>query len=229
MDQVDTHVTVGDIFSSAGDIFGRHLRVLSIAFAALVVGTVVIDMVPGGPEANGGEAAKQFAASLLSFFIQYVAFRTVLDREGLICEGVGRRRYWPLMWSSFVSAMGIGLGMIALVLPGLILLARWSMAPCVIIAEGGGPIGSLGESWRETRRVQWPIVGAFVVFGIVWLIAVGVLVAVIGFGSADLGTTGTAAAFNFAGGALTIASICLSLGIYRLVRVSAAPLEDVFG
>jgi hypothetical protein len=156
-------------------------------------------------------------------------FRTILRNDGLIGADVARHRYWALLWSSIVSAIGIGLGMILVVLPGLILLARWSMAPCVIIAEGKGPIESLRESWRATRAAQWPIVGAFVVFGIVWLVVLGVLVSIIGFGSADLGATGSAVALNFAGAALTIASICLSLGIYRLVRVSPAQLGEVFG
>lgn len=222
MIQSGTRVSVGDVFSAASDVFGAHLRALAIGGVALVVVNIGIDLLPI-------TAGKQSLASIVSFLIQYQLYALILRSEGLIGEGVSSNRYLALLGSSIVSAIGVTVGMVLLVLPGLILLARWSIAPGMVIAEGQGPIASLSESWRATKASQWPIVGAFVVFGIVWLVLFGVLFSIIGFGAADLGSAGSALTFNLASAALTIASICVSLGIYRLVRVSAAQLDDVFG
>ena len=220
--QAGKRVTVGDVFSAGSDIFGRHLRILAIGFVALAISVTGIDLLPPS-------IAQQILAWLLSTLVQWQIFAAILRREGLITDGVARFRYLALLGSSLATAVPMFIGMMLLILPGVILLARWSTAPSMVIAEGKGPIQSLKESWHATKAAQWPIVGAFVVFGTGCIVLFGVLFSILGFGSADVGSGGAATTLNLAVAAVTVASICLSLGIYRLVRVTSAQLGEVFG
>lgn len=62
--------------------------------------------------------------------------------------------------------VGSGIGTVFLIIPGLYLNARWTLAPPLVLLEGCGIIEALGRSWRLTEPVAWPLVGTVVVMGI---------------------------------------------------------------
>ena len=57
------------------------------------------------------------------------------------------------------------IGIFLLVLPGLYLLARWSIGVPIVVAEGKGMGAALGGSWTRTRGKAVPICLAFLVVG----------------------------------------------------------------
>lgn len=55
---------------------------------------------------------------------------------------------------------------VALLLPVGYILARWLMAPVLIVVERCGPIAALGRSWRLTERSVWRLLGLVFLLGI---------------------------------------------------------------
>jgi MFS family permease len=79
----------------------------------------------------------------------------------------------PLFLVSLLVQILIGLGILALVVPGLWLIAVFSVVvPAVVIERAGS--GALARSAELTRGYRWPILGLFL---IMWLIALGLAAA----------------------------------------------------
>ena len=57
----------------------------------------------------------------------------------------------PYLGLSVLYSLGVMLGMIAIILPGLFLMTRWSIAQPLLVARGGGVKASFGESWDRTK------------------------------------------------------------------------------
>jgi len=80
----------------------------------------------------------------------------------------------------FLSAIGIAIGLLLLILPGLYLWAKFYLAVPAAVFGGAGPVSSLSESFALTDGALWSILGALLVFvgggvvvGIVASIATG--------------------------------------------------------
>jgi len=70
------------------------------------------------------------------------------------------RRLRSLIWLGFLLAGGLGLAMVALVIPFFWLGVSWSIAFPVLIAEGERGAGALGRAFRLVRGRWWPTAGA---------------------------------------------------------------------
>lgn len=56
--------------------------------------------------------------------------------------------------------LGVGLALIVVILPGLLVMARWSIAQPLFVANGGGVTKALGQSWEKTSGAEFRIIGA---------------------------------------------------------------------
>jgi hypothetical protein len=83
-----------------------------------------------------------------------------------------------LVISAVVTTVGILLGTIALVLPGLLLMARWALIVPLIVLEAMPWRAALARSNKLVRGRTWSVVGIFVVLTLIagGLVAVPVLV-----------------------------------------------------
>ena len=79
------------------------------------------------------------------------------------------RRLPALVISAVVSTIGIVLGTIALIVPGLLLMARWALVVPLIVLEGVGWRESLSRSNTLVRGRTWSVAGIFVVLTLVML------------------------------------------------------------
>lgn len=71
----------------------------------------------------------------------------------------------PIAILMVISSILIGIGTVALVIPGLWVYAVFSVvAPAVVIENAG--FGGLGRSASLTKEYRWPIVGAIILIGI---------------------------------------------------------------
>jgi hypothetical protein len=68
----------------------------------------------------------------------------------------------PLVGAGILAGIGIGIGMLLLVVPGLFLATIWAVIAPVIVIERAGVIDSLGRSRELVRGNGWPVFGAIV-------------------------------------------------------------------
>jgi hypothetical protein len=91
----------------------------------------------------------------------------------------------PLVLTSILATLGVVLGSILLVIPGLILLVMWSVAIPVVVVEGLGPVAALGRSRALTKGSRWAIFGLTLVALILMYV---ITLAIYGFNFAAMST-----------------------------------------
>lgn len=57
--------------------------------------------------------------------------------------------------ASIVVCIGVSVGFVLLILPGIYLSVRWYMFPWVLVDKGVGPFEALRQSWEMTRGSFW--------------------------------------------------------------------------
>jgi hypothetical protein len=84
----------------------------------------------------------------------------------------------PLVIMTLLSTLGVGLGLLLLIIPGLMLATAWAVAAPALIMEGKSPFVALGRSRDLVRGYSWPVFGLFVltiVVMVLWESMVGVI------------------------------------------------------
>jgi len=87
---------------------------------------------------------------LLEFMVRRTGLRSRTDEDVFL----------PFFGLSILYTLGVGLGFILLVIPGVFVMIRWSIAQPFLVARGEGVMKSLGESWERTRGNEFPILAA---------------------------------------------------------------------
>lgn len=92
--------------------------------------------------------------------------------------------FWPLVAVSILFGIGVGIGFILLIVPGLILLVMWSVVAPVTVLEHPGVFAAFRRSREIVRGNGWNVFGVIVmVFVIVFLISIAVGLAASGLGA----------------------------------------------
>lgn len=125
------------------------------------------------------------AAVAIYGFLQIADGKPVTSGQ---CLGAGLRNLGPIFVLSILTTLGVGLGTILFVIPGLILFAMWSVAVPALIDERPGIIGSLGRSRALTKGSRFKIL---LVIALFWLAIIVIqMVSVRALYGASLGTIG---------------------------------------
>lgn len=82
------------------------------------------------------------------------------------CLAAAIRAFLPLILISVLATLGILLGMILLIVPGIILAVGWSVIVPVRVVERTGIVETLGRSWDLTSGHRWAIFGLMLIFAI---------------------------------------------------------------
>ena len=125
---------------------------------------------------------------------------------------------------SILSWLGIVVGLLLVIVPGLILLVRWSAATGFVIGRRQSVVEALGSSWDATKGYSWAI---FLAAGLMFL-AVAVAGGVVGgvFGILGELPLGVASAFvEAAAGAVFVA---FGIAIFNLVADDTEQLAETF-
>ncbi len=92
--------------------------------------------------------------------------------------------FWPLVAVSILFGLGVGIGFVLVIIPGLILLVIWSLVAPVTVLERPGVFAAFRRSRELVRGNGWNVFGVIViVFVIVFLISIGAGIAASGLGS----------------------------------------------
>lgn len=128
------------------------------------------------PEVLQGESLGMLALSLLSTLLGMLLMMIMLRRLDNIASGllpdlddefnVAMRAFLPFCLASLLYGLGVVLGIIALVIPGIYVAVAFGFYTIYLVLEGRGPIESLKASFRLVEG-QWGYAFAFMVLIIV--------------------------------------------------------------
>jgi hypothetical protein len=90
------------------------------------------------------------------------------------------RRLFSVVWLQIVMTIGLILGFVALIIPGIYLYAAWSVAVPGLLIERRGAFRALGRSRRLVKGRWWPTAGVILVATIMVGIVAGILGALLG-------------------------------------------------
>jgi hypothetical protein len=188
--RVSVGETIGETFSTYRQNVGPLLGSAIVVF--LVVGLVSALL----------QSTDSVAIALIAAIVQlaghalYTGFvvKLVQDvRDGRRDDTVGdlfsaaAPAILPLIAFGILFALGVGIGLVLLIVPGLILLTFWSLGSPAIVVEGAGPIEAFGRSWRLVRGQAWSVFATLLVALLIVIgvgIVFGILAAPIGDGEA---------------------------------------------
>ena len=119
------------------------------------------------------------------FLVQTALVRAIQDvRDGRVDLDFGQTVsaalpfLLPVAVASILASIGIGIGLVLLIVPGLILLTFWSLIVPAIVIGRSGAFGSFGHSWRTVRGSAWNVFGVYVLVFLIW-IAFGIVLSLI--------------------------------------------------
>ena len=96
--------------------------------------------------------------------------------------------FWPLLAVSLLVGIGVAIGFVLLIVPGLVLMVMWSVVAPVTVLERPGVFAAFGRSRELIRGNGWNVFG---VIALVFL-AVAVVSIIAGTASSSLGPVGRA-------------------------------------
>jgi hypothetical protein len=223
-------VTVGGVLGEAWNLYkrflGRFFLTALIVFAVLDLLSALADQAASDDWASGvGWGLVAAIVSIVGYFwVQAALVETVHDvRDGRADRTIGEtyRAVQPqlgaVILGGILAAIGIMIGLVLLIVPGLFLLTIWSMLIPVIVLERR----STGEAFTRSREVVrghgWSVFGLVIVTFLIVAIASGVIRAVFAplpdFLDAWLGgLVAHSVTIPFAAAALTTAYFALTRG-----------------
>lgn len=165
------------------------------------------------------------ALTVVTLVLGYWMITSMLKDGGLSPNGLsaGFGAYFGL---SLFSGLGIGLGLLLLVIPGLVLMVRWLPLYGYGLAEGVSVGDAFGRSWADTDGHFGPLALSLAIPFLLYALAFGIYV----FASDDLGVVELLPSI-VSNLAMTVAAVMVSaIGIaaYALLGRSNAALTDVF-
>ncbi len=146
------------VIRRTGRLLRLHAARVALALVALAGGYATID---AGLVTGEGERAMMLLLSILTLALQYALTRALLGDLGY---GVtARSRLLAFFGMSLVTVLTTAIGLLLLVVPGLILLARWSTTLPLLLTSGEGVFACLSRGFQETRGRTSPILLAFLI------------------------------------------------------------------
>ena len=102
---------------------------------------------------------------------QYALNVRALGRLGLLQSGKPQRGIIALVVQDIVTTVGTFAGFL-LIVPGIVLGVRWSIAVPLMLSEDAGIIGAIGKSWHDTKQDFWPILCLLAIIYLpIWMVA----------------------------------------------------------
>jgi hypothetical protein len=218
--KLDVGGTLSQIFSTYGDQAGV---LLPVAFGLFLLVAVINGVLAGSFILFPLALAVSVVAGTLYQGMVVGLVRDVQDGRRDSSVGQLIEATWPvvlpLIGAGILAGLGIGVGFLLFVVPGLILLTIWSVIAPVIVVERSGVIDAFRRSRALVEGNGWQVFGViFVVFLIT--AAAGVILGLIGAGISD--SFGMRVLVNVIVSTLTapIAALAASIIYFRLLAIN---------
>ena len=156
------------VLSEAWDLYRRFAsHFLLIAFVIYVITALLVALL------SLAGVVGAILGAILSFAATYVVqaslIKAVQDvRDGRVDLDLSQTvqaafpYILPVIGASILAGIGITIGFILLIVPGLVLLTFWCLIIPFIVIGGSGVFASFGNSWRTVRGYAWRVFGTYV-------------------------------------------------------------------
>jgi hypothetical protein len=154
------------LLAETGNLIARSWWRIVIGFVVMTAVAIVMDL-----KADDRSANLLFTVVALIFQIWLTtALLDELGKRKSVSAGSG-----TVIGVLLISQIGILLGLLLLVVPGVIAFVRWSMVVPIVLSDRRGSGAALTESWNRTKGHFWPILGLFtVIYAPIFVVAAGV-------------------------------------------------------
>jgi MFS family permease len=180
-------------------VFERIFKIYGDQFTLLIPAALVlfipVAIVNGLVLENGGVLALMISsaiAAIATYWYQGMvveAVRDILDgRRDQTIGGLFSSAapfVWPLIGAGILAGIGIAIGFVLLIVPGLILLTIWAVIVPAIVIDRVGVFESFGRSRQLVKGNGWRVFGVIVVLFLLQLVFGGVVNAIVGGASDD--------------------------------------------
>jgi hypothetical protein len=181
-------VQIGQVLGESWSLYtrflGRFFLTALLVFALLDLLSAFVDRAAGNGWAAGvfWSLVGAVIAVVGYFWVQAALVETVNDvRDGRADRTIGetysavRPRLTAATVAGLLAAIGIGVGLVLLVVPGLYLLTIWSMLIPVIVLERRSVEEAFGRSREIVRGNWWPVFGLILITFVLVAIASGLI------------------------------------------------------
>ena len=170
--KLDVGATLNQIFSA----YGAHAGVLlPVAFGLYLIVSIVTALLAGSLVFFLLAWAVSVVAATLYQGMVVSLVRDVQDgqRDSSVGELIEEAMpvILPLIGAGILAGLGIALGLILLIVPGLILMTIWAVIAPVIVVEHSGVIDAFGRSRELVRDHGWQVFGVIFVVGLIAFVA----------------------------------------------------------
>ncbi len=162
-----------------GEAWGYYKRFaahfLIIAFAIYLGAAVIALLLSLG--GRFGAFLGWVVGIIAAFLVQAALVKAVQDvRDGRVDLDLGETvraalpYLGPVAAASILAGIGISIGFILIIVPGLILLTFWSLIVPSIVIGGEGVFASFSKSWRTVRGYAWHVFGTYVLVFLILIV-----------------------------------------------------------
>ncbi len=187
--RVGRNIETGSVLQRTFAIWARNVVPYSLLAIVLAIPVYVYSYFAARVEPSEGGWLAWIPAFLLgivvsfitSGFITYSVFQQLRgSRVSMLdCLQATMSRLIPIMVVATVAGILIGLGAVALVVPGIILLCMFYVVVPIAVVETPGVIATLKRSHELTNGHKWSILVLVIILGILVGITSGILTAVL--------------------------------------------------
>jgi hypothetical protein len=153
--------------------FAAHF--LLIAFVIYVAAGIIAALL--GLAGSVGLFLGWIVSVVAAFLVQAALVKAVQDvRDGQVDLNLGETVSAVLPFlgtviiASILAGIGIAIGFVLIIVPGLILLTFWSLIVPSIVVGGEGVFGSFSKSWRTVRGYAWHVFGTYVLVFLILIV-----------------------------------------------------------
>lgn len=155
----------------------------------------------------GATLVSSLTGLVISSLVQAALTRATVSADEGVKVGIGDslaaalRVVVPLVGLIVLWALGVGLGFLLLIVPGIILMTMWAVAVPSLVVERVGIIGAFRRSAELTKGSRWKIFGLLLVLAVVyWLLAM--VVNLVGLSTMSAASAGQLTLTSMIGSAL---------------------------
>jgi hypothetical protein len=153
------------------------IGIVSLLFQLLVFVPMMVSASQDATQMNWGlvflgSVVPMIVNALTQATIIYGTFQDLRGQKASIgdCITRGLSSIVPVIIGSILLGLGIGIGFMLIIVPGLILAVMWWVYVPAIVVESKGIIGAFGRSRELTRGRRWHVLGLILIVGIIVLI-----------------------------------------------------------